>query len=145
MKYYAYYPGCSSEATAAGLGFSAHAIAKPLDIELKELEEEKKKLAQEIEAQRAQFTSKAKAIIEAMKGKPAGEIKAKLAEAGIPSQIADELLGEAKAAATAAAAGAAAPAGAKGPAPGAGAKPGGATAAPAGAKPEPAKKEYGKK
>ncbi len=39
MKYYAYYPGCSSEATAAGLGFSAHAIAKPLDIELLELED----------------------------------------------------------------------------------------------------------
>lgn len=38
MKYYAYYPGCSSEATAAGLGLSAQAIAKPLDMELVELE-----------------------------------------------------------------------------------------------------------
>ncbi len=39
MKYYAYYPGCSSEATAVGLGLSAQAIAKPLDMELKELED----------------------------------------------------------------------------------------------------------
>ena len=38
MKYYAYYPGCSSEATAVGLGLSAQAIAKPLDMELIELE-----------------------------------------------------------------------------------------------------------
>jgi len=34
MKYYAYYPGCSSAATAVGLGVSAQAIAKPLDMEL---------------------------------------------------------------------------------------------------------------
>lgn len=39
MKYYAYYPGCSSEATAVGLGISAQAIAKPLDMELIELED----------------------------------------------------------------------------------------------------------
>ena len=39
MKYYAYYPGCSSEATAAGLGISALAIAKLLDMELIELED----------------------------------------------------------------------------------------------------------
>ena len=39
MKYYAYYPGCSSEATAAGLGVSALAIAKLLDMELIELED----------------------------------------------------------------------------------------------------------
>jgi len=39
MKYYAYYPGCSSDATAAGLGASAQAIAKPLDMELIELED----------------------------------------------------------------------------------------------------------
>ena len=39
MKYYAYYPGCSSDATAAGLGISAQAIAKPLDMELIELED----------------------------------------------------------------------------------------------------------
>lgn len=39
MKYYSYFPGCSSEATAIGLGLSTQAIAKPLDIELIELED----------------------------------------------------------------------------------------------------------
>ena len=39
MKYYAYYPGCSAEATAVGLGISTQAIAKPLDMELIELED----------------------------------------------------------------------------------------------------------
>ena len=39
MKYYAYYPGCSSDATAKGLGISAQAIAKHLDMELIELED----------------------------------------------------------------------------------------------------------
>ncbi len=39
MKYYAYYPGCSAEATAAGLGISTQAIGEPLGIELKELED----------------------------------------------------------------------------------------------------------
>ena len=38
MKYYSYYPGCSAEATAVGLGLSVEAIAKPLDMELIELE-----------------------------------------------------------------------------------------------------------
>jgi len=38
VKYYAYFPGCSAEATAAGLGLSVQAIAKPLDMELIELE-----------------------------------------------------------------------------------------------------------
>ncbi len=39
MKYYSYYPGCSSEATAIGLELSNQAIAKPLEIELIELED----------------------------------------------------------------------------------------------------------
>ena len=39
MKYYCYFPGCSAEATAIGLGLSAQAITKPLDIELIELED----------------------------------------------------------------------------------------------------------
>jgi len=39
VKYYCYFPGCSAEATAIGLGLSARAIAKPLDIELIELED----------------------------------------------------------------------------------------------------------
>ena len=38
MRYYTYYPGCSAEATAVGLGLSVEAIAKPLDMELIELE-----------------------------------------------------------------------------------------------------------
>ncbi len=38
MKHYTYYPGCSAEATAIGLGLSVKAIAKPLDMELIELE-----------------------------------------------------------------------------------------------------------
>ncbi|HEY93002.1 MAG TPA: disulfide reductase [Dehalococcoidia bacterium] len=39
MKYYCYFPGCSAEATAVGLGVSVQAIAKSLDIELIELED----------------------------------------------------------------------------------------------------------
>ena len=36
MKKYCYYPGCSSEATAKGLGLSIEAIAGPLEVELVE-------------------------------------------------------------------------------------------------------------
>ncbi len=39
MKYYSYFPGCSADATAYGLGLSVEAIAKPLDMELIELED----------------------------------------------------------------------------------------------------------
>lgn len=39
MKYYAYYPGCASEATGIGQDLSIKAIANPLDIELKEIED----------------------------------------------------------------------------------------------------------
>ena len=39
MKYYAYYPGCASEGTGIGQDLSIKAIAKPLDIELKEIED----------------------------------------------------------------------------------------------------------
>ena len=39
MKYYAYYPGCASEGTGIGQDLSIKAIAKPLDIELIELED----------------------------------------------------------------------------------------------------------
>ena len=39
MNYYSYFPGCSAEATAVGLGLSVEAIAKPLEIELIELED----------------------------------------------------------------------------------------------------------
>jgi len=39
VKRYSYYPGCSTEATAVGLALSVQAIAKPLDMELTELED----------------------------------------------------------------------------------------------------------
>lgn len=39
MKYYAYYPGCSMEATGAPVEQSIHAIAKPLDLQFIELED----------------------------------------------------------------------------------------------------------
>jgi heterodisulfide reductase subunit B len=39
MRYYAYYPGCSMEATGAPVEKAIHAIAKPLEIELLELED----------------------------------------------------------------------------------------------------------
>ncbi len=39
MKYYSYFPGCSAESTGLGLGISVLAIAKPLDMELIELED----------------------------------------------------------------------------------------------------------
>ena len=39
MKYYSYFPGCSAEATAIGLGISVQAVANRLDIELIELED----------------------------------------------------------------------------------------------------------
>ena len=39
MKNYSYFPGCSAEATATGLGLSVQAIAKPLEMDLIELED----------------------------------------------------------------------------------------------------------
>ena len=60
--------------------------------ELKELDEERKKLAEEIEKRRGEFLAKAKAIVDAMAGKARGEIKAKLIEAGIPTKIIEGLL-----------------------------------------------------
>jgi len=39
MKYYAYYPGCSMEATGAPVETAIHAIAKPLDLQFIELED----------------------------------------------------------------------------------------------------------
>ena len=60
--------------------------------ELKELDEERKKLAEEIEKRKGEFLAKAKAIVDAMAGKARGEIKAKLVEAGIPTKIIEELL-----------------------------------------------------
>jgi len=39
VRYYSYFPGCSSEATAIGLELSNQAISQPLEIELIELED----------------------------------------------------------------------------------------------------------
>ena len=39
MRYYCYFPGCSSSATAAAYGDSVQAVAGPLDMELLELED----------------------------------------------------------------------------------------------------------
>jgi len=39
MKYYSYFPGCSSEATASPLGLSVLPVAKELDMDLAELED----------------------------------------------------------------------------------------------------------
>jgi heterodisulfide reductase subunit B2 len=39
VRYYAYYPGCSMEATGAPVEASIHAIEKPLDMQLIELED----------------------------------------------------------------------------------------------------------
>ena len=87
--------------------------------ELKALEEEKIKLAEEIEKRRAEFEAKAKAIITELAGKERSVIKKKMVEVGIPDALIKELLP------TEAAAGTAAPADAKGTAPakGAAAKP----------------------
>lgn len=60
--------------------------------ELKELEEEKKKLAEEIEARREEWLAKAKAIMGQYKGKEPGIIKGKMTEAEIPTLIIDELI-----------------------------------------------------
>lgn len=60
--------------------------------ELKELEEERKHLEEEMKERRAEFESEAKKIIDSMKGKERGAIKAKLVEAKIPVTIITELL-----------------------------------------------------
>ncbi len=85
--------------------------------ELKELDMERKKLAEEIEKRKEEFLAKAKFIIDSMAGKARGEIKAKLVEAGVPNKIIDELLPAATTAAPGAEPGkAAAPGGAAQPA-----------------------------
>ena len=60
--------------------------------EMKELEAEKKKLADEMEKRKTKYTTEAKEIVDAMSGKSRNEIKAKLVEKGIPNQIINELL-----------------------------------------------------
>ena len=60
--------------------------------ELAKLEEEKKRLAEELAKRKAEFEKIAKEIIASMAGKPRGEIKAKLAFAGVPDEMIKELL-----------------------------------------------------
>ncbi len=98
--------------------------------ELAKLEEEKQRLAEELAKRKAEFEKIAKAIIAEMAGKPRGEIKVKLVQAGIPDDMIKELLPVEGAAAAGAAPGAAPAAGA---------------AAAAGAKPAEAPKKEEKK
>ncbi|MBD3313830.1 50S ribosomal protein L11 [Candidatus Woesearchaeota archaeon] len=60
--------------------------------EMKELEEERKKLEKEMKEKRAEFEAKSKKIISEMSGKPRSDIKAKLVEEKIPNQLIEELL-----------------------------------------------------
>jgi len=60
--------------------------------EMKKLEEERKKLAADVEKRRAAYETMAKSIIDKMKGKESGEVRSKLKEAKIPIQIIDELM-----------------------------------------------------
>lgn len=87
--------------------------------ELRLIEEEKKRLQQDIEKRKTEFTNIAKKIIEEMAGKPRGMIKAKLVELKVPSAIIEELL---PVEAAAAASGAAKPASGAQPSPAAGKK-----------------------
>jgi len=64
--------------------------------ELKQLSEERIRLQEELKTRREEFLARAKNIIASLEGKPAGEIKAKLAEAGIPTAIVQELMPSAK-------------------------------------------------
>jgi len=60
--------------------------------EKKKLEEEKKRLAEEIKEKYTEYSAKAKDIINQLSGKPASQIKKKLAEDGIPESIIKELV-----------------------------------------------------
>ncbi len=60
--------------------------------ELREQQEKRKKLAEELEKRKAQYEEVAKKIIEEMKGKKRSDIKGKLIESGVPSDIAEHLL-----------------------------------------------------
>ncbi len=60
--------------------------------ELRQLEAEKIRLAEEMAKRREELLSRAKAIIDANAGKERGEVKGKLAQAGIPAKMIEELL-----------------------------------------------------
>ena len=56
------------------------------------MEEEKKKLAEELEKKRAAFEAKAKEIMKEMEGKESNIIRKKMIEEGIPDPIIHELV-----------------------------------------------------
>lgn len=60
--------------------------------ELKEIEEERKRMAKEIEEQRAEYTEQAESIMAKLKGKPDGIIENRLEDAGIPTMIIKEVM-----------------------------------------------------
>lgn len=60
--------------------------------ELKQLAEERKHLAQELEKKKADYEKLAKDLISQMEGKEPSKIRSKLAEAGIPKPVIDELV-----------------------------------------------------
>ena len=60
--------------------------------ELAKLEEEKKKLGEQLAKRRSEFEKIAKEIIASMTGKPRGEIKAKLVASSVPDEMIKELL-----------------------------------------------------
>ena len=60
--------------------------------ELAEMEREREEMQREIEERREEFEEEAKKILGQMKEQPASEIKKKMAEAGIPTEIIDEVM-----------------------------------------------------
>ncbi|MBN1385633.1 50S ribosomal protein L11 [Candidatus Woesearchaeota archaeon] len=67
--------------------------------EVQQMEDERKKLEEEIKHKRAEFEATAKSIISSMEGKSKSEIRSKLKEAKIPLTIINELAPEEKKAA----------------------------------------------
>ena len=61
------------------------------DKELKEIEEENRKLKEEVEKHREKFITTAKEIMGQMKGKPNNETRKKMEEKEIPHEIIDEI------------------------------------------------------
>ncbi|HII72343.1 TPA: 50S ribosomal protein L11 [Candidatus Woesearchaeota archaeon] len=64
--------------------------------ELKRLQEERKRLQDELKARREEFMAKGKSILKEMEGKPNKDIRARMADAGLPNAIINELAPEAK-------------------------------------------------
>lgn len=75
--------------------FEQEIKAEKIDLtqeELRELEEQKKRLAAESEKRRLEFEKLAKDIMAQMEGQEKGKIRSKLAAANVPKQIIDELV-----------------------------------------------------